>query len=268
MGLDESNAMNIVENEMWSELKRLAIAESEKEQVLSDHLYDLVTRHSDYPEALAHLLAIHLDGGPIDPDSLHDLIADTITRHSEIATASLYDLKATCERDPACENVLVPFLYYKGFKALQTHRVAHVLWNEGRRHVARFLQSRSSDVYGVDINPGARIGKGIFIDHATGIVIGETAVVEDDVSMLHEVNLGGTGKATGDRHPKIRRGVMIGAGAKILGNIEVGEGSKIAAGSVVLKNVPPHTTVAGVPAKPVGIPSSEVPAFDMRQELE
>ena len=164
--------------------------------------------------------------------------------------------------------MLVPFLYYKGFKALQTHRVAHALWAEGRRQVARFLQSRVSDTYGVDINPGARIGKGVFIDHATGIVIGETAVVEDDVSMLHEVNLGGTGKATGDRHPKVRRGVMIGAGAKILGNIEVGEGSKIAAGSVVLKSVAPHTTVAGVPARPVGTPSSDVPAFDMRQDLE
>ena len=260
--------MNIVENEVWAELKRLAIAESEKEQVLADHLYDLVTRHAGYAEALAHLLAINLRDSTLDSDALDDLIADTITRTPGIPTASLYDLQAIRERDPACDNVLVPFLYYKGFKALQTHRVAHVLWKEGRRQVARFLQSRVSDAYGVDINPGAQIGKGVFIDHATSIVIGETAVVEDDVSMLHEVNLGGTGKVSGDRHPKIRRGVMIGAGAKILGNIEVGEGSKIAAGSVVLKPVPPHTTVAGVPAKPVGTPSSAVPAFDMRQDLE
>lgn len=260
--------MNIIENDIWADLKRVAIEEAEKEPLLADHLYDLVTRHPGFPEALAYLLSVHLCSSTLDGDALHDLFRETLTAHPEIATAALYDLKATRERDPACENVLVPFLYYKGYKALQTHRVAHALHTEGRRHVARFLQSRSSDVYAVDINPGATIGKGVFIDHATGIVIGETAVVEDDVSMLHEVNLGGTGKVTGDRHPKIRRGVMIGAGAKILGNIEVGEGSKIAAGSVVLKAVPPHTTVAGVPAKPVGTPSSEVPAFDMRQELE
>lgn len=260
--------MNIIENDIWAELKRTAIQEAEKEPLLADHLYDLVMRHAGFPEALAHLLAVNLRNSTLDDDALSDLFADTIARHPEIATASLHDLKATQERDPACENVLVPFLYYKGYKALQTHRVAHALLQEGRRHVARFLQSRVSDVYAVDINPGATIGQGVFIDHATGIVIGETAIVEDDVSMLHEVNLGGTGKVTGDRHPKIRRGVMIGAGAKILGNIEVGEGSKIAAGSVVLKPVPPHTTVAGVPARPVGTPSSDVPAFDMRQDLE
>lgn len=260
--------MNIIEKDLWPELKRAAIEAAEQEPVLADHLYDLVTRHAEFAGALAHLLAVNLRNSTLDDDALHDLFVDTITRHPEIPTAALHDLNATRERDPACENVLVPFLYYKGFKALQTHRVAHALLGEGRRHVARFLQSRVSDVYAVDINPGAVIGKGVFIDHATGIVIGETAVVEDDVSMLHEVNLGGTGKVTGDRHPKVRRGVMIGAGAKILGNIEVGEGSKIAAGSVVLKAVPPHTTVAGVPAKPVGTPSSDVPAFDMRQELE
>jgi len=260
--------MNIVENEIWAELKRLAIAEAEREHVLSDHLYDMVTRHEGYPESLAHLLAKNLHDSTLDTDAMDDLMVDTITRHASIPTASLYDLQAVRERDPAVENVLVPFLYYKGFKALQTYRVAHVLWTEGRRHVARLLQSRVSDVYGVDIHPAARIGKGIFIDHGTAIVIGETAVVEDDVSMLHEVTLGGSGKEHGDRHPKIRRGVMIGAGTKILGNIEVGEGSKIAAGSVVLKSVPPHTTVAGVPAKPVGTPSSAVPAFDMSQELE
>lgn len=260
--------MNLIENDIWADLKRAAIDVSSQEPLLADRLYDLVTRHAGYPEALAYLLAVNLRHDTQHADALHELFTDVITRHADIATASLFDLKATLERDPACENVLVPFLYYKGFKALQTHRVAHALRNDGRHHVARFLQSRVSDVYAVDINPGAVMGKGIFIDHATGIVIGETAVVEDDVSMLHEVNLGGTGKVTGDRHPKIRRGVMIGAGAKILGNIEVGEGSKIAAGSVVLKPVPAHTTVAGVPAKPVGTPSSDVPAFDMRQELE
>jgi serine O-acetyltransferase len=200
--------------------------------------------------------------------AMSDLISDTIRRHPEIVTASLYDLDAVLARDPACESALVPFLYYKGFKALQGYRVAHALWLAGRVGVARFLQSRIADVFAMDIHPAARIGRGVFIDHGTGVVVGETTVVEDDVSILQSVTLGGTGKESGDRHPKIRRGVMIGAGAGVFGNIEIGEGSKVAAGSVVLAPVLPHTTVAGVPAKPVGKPLAEVPAFDMKQELE
>lgn len=260
--------MNVVENEVWAELRRSAIGESEREPVLSGHLYDLVIRHRGYPEALAYLIAASLANHVFNVVAMSDLTSDTIRRHPEIVTASLYDLDAVLARDPACDTALIPFLYYKGFKALQGHRVAHALWTEGRAGVARFLQSRIADVFAMDIHPAARIGRGVFIDHGTGVVIGETSVVEDDVSILQSVTLGGTGKETGDRHPKIRRGVMIGAGAGVFGNIEVGEGSKVAAGSVVLAPVLPHTTVAGVPAKPVGKPLAEVPAFDMKQDLE
>ena len=161
----------------------------------------------------------------------------------------------------------MPVLYFKGFHAIQTHRLAHWLWNEGRKDFALYLQSRSSSVFQTDINPAARIGKGIFIDHATGLVVGETAVIEDDVSILHGVTLGGTGKAGGDRHPKIRHGVLIGAGAKILGNIEIGHCSKVAAGSVVLASVPHNKTVAGVPARVVGETGCDQPSRQMDQLL-
>jgi serine O-acetyltransferase len=260
--------MNIAEQEIWAGLRREAMGEAEREPVLSGHLYDLVIRHRGYPEALAYLIAASLANHVFNVVAMSDFISDTIGQNPEIVTASLYDLNAIAARDPACDSALAPFLYYKGFKGLQAYRVAHALWQEDRGGVARLLQSRVADAFAMDIHPAARIGRGVFIDHGTGIVIGETSVVEDDVSILQSVTLGGTGKVSGDRHPKIRRGVMIGAGAKILGNIEIGEGSKVAAGSVVLEPVLPHTTVAGVPAKPVGKPSSEVPAFDMKQELE
>lgn len=260
--------MNPIEADTWSGLKRQAITEVEREPILSGHLHDLVIRHRGYPEALAYLIASSLSNQVFGLAAMVDLIGETIERHPDIATTTLSDLRAIVTRDPAAECALVPFLYYKGFKGLAAHRVAHVLWGEGRQGVARFLQSRVADVLAMDIHPAARIGQGVFMDHGTGLVIGETSVVEDDVSMLQSVTLGGTGKESGDRHPKIRRGVMIGAGAKILGNIEVGEGSKVAAGSVVLRPVPPHTTVAGVPARPVGIPNSEAPALDMRQDFD
>ncbi|HEX2510958.1 MAG TPA: serine O-acetyltransferase, partial [Microvirga sp.] len=170
-------------------------------------------------------------------------------------------------RDPACTRLLEPVLYFKGFHAIQTHRLTHWLWNQGRRDFALYLQSRSSEVFQTDINPQARIGRGIFLDHATGLVVGQTAVIEDNVSMLQNVTLGGTGKERGDRHPKIRRGVLIGSGAKILGNIEVGECARVAAGSVVLQSVPRNTTVAGVPAKVVGSAGCAEPARSMDQLL-
>ena len=177
------------------------------------------------------------------------------------------DIRATRDRDPAAKGFSEPFLYFKGFHALQTHRVAHFLWHGGRQSLALFLQNRTSEVFGVDIHPAARVGNGILIDHATSVVIGETAVIEDNVSILHEVTLGGTGKADGDRHPKVRHGVLIGAGAKILGNVEVGRGAKVGAGSVVLEDVPPHCTVAGVPAQIVGTPNVDEPALEMDHRL-
>jgi serine O-acetyltransferase len=257
-----------IDSDLWSELKRLAIAEVEREPILSGHLYDLVLRHRGYEDALAYLIAATLSNQVFSLAGMVDLIGQTLERHPEIAACSLADLTAVTTRDPASENVLVPFLYYKGFKGLQAHRVAHALWGEDRRGVARFLQSRVADSLSMDIHPAARIGSGVFVDHGLGLVIGETSVVESDVSILQNVTLGGTGKESGDRHPKVRRGVMIGAGAKILGNIEVGEGAKVAAGSVVLAPVPPHSTVAGVPAKIVGMLRSDTPAFEMKQDIE
>jgi len=183
--------------------------------------------------------------------------------NTEIGAAVRHDLSAVVERDPAARGVAQPFLYYKGFHALEAYRVAHWLWINARNALALHLQNRISEVLAVDIHPAARIGKGILIDHATSVIIGETAVVGDDVSMLHEVTLGGTGKESGDRHPKVGNGVLIGAGAKILGNIRIGDGSKIAAGSVVLKDVPSYSTVAGIPARVVGKLTTVTPAHAM-----
>jgi len=185
----------------------------------------------------------------------------------EIMTAVLADICAVRDRDPAVQYCAIPLLYLKGFHAIQGYRVAHWLWGRGRFALARYLQNQISVVFGVDVHPGAKIGKGILFDHATSIVIGETAVVGDDVSILQSVTLGGTGNETGDRHPKIGEGVLIGAGAKVLGNIEVGVGAKIGAGSVVLQPVPPHTTVVGVPAKIVGRPECEKPSLNMKQGI-
>jgi serine O-acetyltransferase len=184
-----------------------------------------------------------------------------------IIAAAIADLVAIRMRDPAAENYLSPFLYYKGFHALQWRRIGHWLWRDGRRELAHFLQSRVSEVFAVDIHPAVPIGSGVFIDHGTGLVVGETAVIGDDVSILHEVTLGGTGKERGDRHPKVRDGVLLCAGAKVLGNVEIGRDAKVGAGSVVLHNVPPRATVAGVPARIVGWSSGSVPALEMDQSL-
>jgi serine O-acetyltransferase len=198
---------------------------------------------------------------------LRALIDQAFDASPAIGQAIRIDLQAVRDRDPASRGMLAPFLYFKGFHALEAYRIANWFWRQERQLLAVHIQSRVSEVFGVDIHPAARIGSGILIDHATGIVIGETAVIEDNVSILHGVTLGGTGKETGDRHPKIRQGVMIGAGAKVLGNLEVGAGAKIAAGSVVLDAVPPHCTVAGIPARVVGRPAVESPAFDMDQQF-
>ncbi len=224
-------------------------------------------REESFGRALAKMLATQARGPIIDRDSLEGTLLDVHARHPELASAAAYDLDAVMRRDPAAEGILRPFLFFKGFHALQLYRIAHVLWGEGQKDFALFLQYRASVVFGVDIHPAALIGHGIMFDHATGIVIGETAIVEDNVSMLHGVTLGGTGKERGDRHPKIRRGVMIGADSTILGNIEIGTGAVVAAGSMVLASVPPHVTVAGVPARVVGKPKSEEPSCEMDQTL-
>jgi serine O-acetyltransferase len=195
-------------------------------------------------------------------------ICDEAYAADPLLIASVYDdLRVVFERDPACKGYLQPFLFFKGFQALQTHRVAHWLYHQGRDTLAYYLQSRMSEVFQVDINPATRVGSGVFIDHGTGIVVGETAVIGDDVSILHEVTLGGTGKERGDRHPKVRDGVLLCAGAKVLGNVEIGRNAKVGAGSVVLHDVPPRATVAGVPARIVGWSSGSVPALEMDQSL-
>ena len=223
--------------------------------------------HDSFADALAHRLAHKLEDADLGAACLAPLLMEAMEDCPDIAAAAAEDLMAIRERDPACTDLLTPFLYFKGYHAIQTHRVAHHLWRHGRPHAARFLQSRMSEVFGVDIHPNARLGRRLMFDHGTGIVIGETAVIEDDVSMLHSVTLGGTGKEGGERHPKVRRGVLIGAGAKILGNLEIGEGAKIGAGSIVLRDVEPYTTVVGNPAKPVGPRNTTMPALTMDQML-
>lgn len=253
---------------VWQKLYLEVLAMAQSEALLSSYLHASVLNHCSLEEALSYLLADKLASPCLSAMSLRDVIAQSFNSSAEIRQAIRRDLTAVLERDPAARGLAQPFLHYKGFHALQSHRVAHWLWCEGRVPLAFFLQNRISEVFAMDIHPAARIGKGILIDHGTGVVIGETAVVGDDVSMLHEVTLGGTGKQSGDRHPKVGNGVLIGAGAKILGNVRIGEGSKVAAGSVVLHEVPPHTTVAGVPAKIVGRPATAEPARQMDQHLD
>lgn len=233
------------------------------EPSLSNLLISSVLNHESFEEALAHRLAERLHHSDVSADLIRQAFMEAIAARPEIGEESRADLAATFERDPACHKILDAFLYFKGFQAIQTHRFTHQLWNMGRKDFALYLQSRSSQVFQVDINPAARIGKGIMLDHATGFVVGETAVIGDHVSILQDVTLGGTGKAEEDRHPKIGNGVLIGAGAIVLGNIKVGDCARIGAGSVVVKEVPPRVTVAGVPARIIGEAGCAQPASVM-----
>ncbi len=253
---------------LWQAMRAEVKAEAEREPILATFLHATILNHDSLAAALSFMLASKMETPVISNMAIREIIEQAIESDSSIIHAAEIDIKATRNRDPACEYYSTPFLYFKGFHALQTYRVAHWLWNEGRESLALFLQNQISTTFDVDIHPAAYIGCGIMLDHATGLVIGETAVVEDDVSMLHGVTLGGTGKETGDRHPKVRKGVLIGANASLLGNIEIGEGAKVGAGSVVMKDVPPHVTVTGVPAEVVGRPKCESPALDVDHSLE
>ncbi|XP_017700173.1 serine acetyltransferase 1, chloroplastic-like [Phoenix dactylifera] len=240
-------------DDVWAKIQEEARSDVEDEPVLQNYYFDLILNHNSLESALAAHLASKLSLPNLMPsNSLQELLLSILSKDPEIGRSVRADLWAARDRDPACAKMVHCFLYYKGFLALQAHRVAHRLWAEGRAAAALLLQSRTSEVFAVDIHPGARIGSGVMLDHATGVVIGETAVVGDDVSILHGVTLGGTGKERGDRHPKIGDGVLVGAGAQILGNVEVGEGAKIGAGSVVLRAVPPRTTAVGNPARLLG----------------
>ena len=253
---------------VWESIRTEVEMDASEEPLLASFLNAVVLNHRTLEDALSFHLANKLGSPTLPALSLRDLIDKAFSGDESIGAAFRADIEAVCTRDPACRRYCMPLLYFKGFHALQSQRVAHYFWLHGRQSLALFLQSRISEVFAVDIHPAARMGRGILIDHATSVIIGETAVVEDNVSMLHEVTLGGTGKESGDRHPKIRKDVLIGAGAKILGNVEVGEGAKIGAGSVVLTDVPPHTTVAGVPARVVGRARDEHPALQMDHRID
>jgi serine O-acetyltransferase len=255
--------MNSAEDGFWDQVQSEARRETEREPMLASFLFASVLRHRKLEDALGVILANKLQTPDLPAILLRDLITEALAEDVSIGASIRADLLAARTRDPAARGYAQPFLYYKGFHALQAYRVAHWLWGKGRHALAAHLQNRISEAFGVDVHPAARIGSGLLIDHGTSVVIGETAVVEDHVSLLHEVTLGGTGKETGDRHPKVRRGVLIGAGAKILGNIEIGRGAKVGAGSVVLRDVPPHTTVAGIPARVVGRCTVAEPALEM-----
>ena len=238
-----------------------------REPELGGFLLATILNHDSLHSAVIHRLAARLDHKEVPGDLIRQTYLDVVARDPSIIEAFRADIMAVADRDPAATRLMEPLLYFKGFHAIQTHRLAHALWKAGRKDFALYLQSRSSEAFQTDIHPAARIGKGIFLDHATGLVVGSTAVIDDDVSMLHGVTLGGTGKERGDRHPKIRRGVLIGAGASIIGNIEVGHCARVAAGSVVLATVPPKKTVAGVPARVVGEAGCAEPARSMDQIL-
>lgn len=252
---------------IWQIIREEAAQEAEHEPVLASFLHSIILNHSSLEEALSFHLAGKLTNLNLPSMSLRDIIMEAMTQDPAIGQAVRADIRSVRERDPACSSYLLPLLYYKGLHALEAYRVAHWLWTQERKTLAACFQNRISEVFGVDIHPAARIGSGVFIDHGTSLVIGETAVVEDEVSMLQEVTLGGTGKQTGDRHPKIRTGVLISAGAKILGNVEVGANAKVGAGSVVLSDVPAGCTVVGVPAKIVGRSTRSHPALEMDHQL-
>ena len=251
---------------IWAHIRREAEEAISQEPALGGFIFATVLSHARLEEAVCHRLAQRLNHSDVDAGLIGQLFTQVLADKPDLGQAFRADLAAVYERDPACKRYIEPLLYFKGFHALVSHRFAHQLWLAGRRDFALYLQSQSSRILGVDINPAARIG--IMLDHGTGIVVGETATIGDNCSLLHSVTLGGTGKEDGDRHPKIGPWVMIGAGAKVLGNISVGKCSRIAAGSVVLADVPPNTTVAGVPARTIGPAGCPEPSRSMHQHID
>ncbi len=252
---------------VWLALRAQAVTASRDEPTLASLLNAVILSHDSLADALSYQLARKIGDQELRAMSVREVCEAAFAAEPDLVVQAEADLQAVFERDPACKSYVQPFLFFKGFQALQTYRVAHWLWGQGRETLALYLQSRMSEVFQVDIHPAATIGSGVFLDHGTGVVIGETAVVGDEVSMLHGVTLGGTGAERGDRHPKIGRGVLLGASAKVLGNITIGDYAKIASGSVVLKPVPPHCTAAGVPARLMNCPTCDEPAKTMDHTL-
>ena len=255
------------QDSVWGQLRASAEAAAREEPHLASQLNAVILSHHDLAAALRFPIARKLGDEELRAMTVREVCMAAFKAEPGIVAAAEADLQAVAERDPAIKTLLQPFLYFKGFQALQASRVAHWLWGQSRETLAFHFQSRISELFQIDIHPGARLGSGLFLDHGTGIVIGETAVVGDEVSMLHGVTLGGTGAERGDRHPKIGRGVLLGAGAKVLGNIVVGDYAKVASGSVVLKAVPAGCTVAGVPARLVNCPTDATPARTMDHTL-
>ena len=253
---------------IWQSVRAEAEDVMAAERALGGFIYATVLAHERLEDSICHRLAQRLNHADVDAGLIGQIFADVLRQRPEIGRCFRSDLAAVYDRDPACHRYIEPLLYFKGFHALVTHRFAHALWTDGRQDFALYLQSQSSRIFGVDIHPAARVGRGLMFDHATGIVVGETAVIGDHCSLLHGVTLGGSGKEGGDRHPKIGDNVMIGAGAKVLGNITVGNCCRVAAGSVVLQDVPPQSTVAGVPARIVGPAGCPEPARTMDQRLQ
>ena len=257
----------MVADTFWQTLKEEARTVVEKEPLLASYVHACVLTHHNFESALSFILSNKVTDEVMPALAIREIFDEAFLLKPEIVECAIRDIQAVFNRDPAVHSYLTVLIHFKGFQSIQVHRLAHYLWEKNRVDLALFIQSRNSAVFGVDIHPAARIGCGVMFDHATGIVVGETSVIEDDVSILQSVTLGGTGNESGDRHPKIRRGVMVGAGAKILGNIEIGRGSKVGAGSVVLNDVPPHVTVVGVPAKIVGKPCCANPCETMDQNV-
>ena len=251
---------------VWNDIVEQAEVTAREEPAIAGYLHAAVLNYDRLEEALSFHLAQKLGSTAMPSLAMQTLLRSAYEADPMIGEAARADLTAVLERDPACNSRLEPLLYFKGFHGLQSYRVAHWLWNQGRKSISFFVQNRISEAFGMDIHPAARIGQGIMIDHGTGVVIGETTVIEDDVSLLQNVTLGGTGKEGGDRHPKVRRGALVCAGAKVLGNIEIGECSKVGAASVVLHDVPARCTAVGVPARIVG-DCCEEPARSMDQSL-
>ena len=252
---------------VWSVIRREAEQMAANEPLMASLAHSGVLHHASFERALSYRIAQKLASPEMSDLILRELAEEAYAADPQIVAAARADIIAVFDRDPACHRYVQPLLFFKGFQSVQSFRIGHWLWRQGRHDMAYFIQMRTSEVFGVDIHPGARVGQGIMIDHAHSIVIGETAVVGDNVSMLHSVTLGGTGKEDGDRHPKIGDGVLIGAGAAVLGNISVGHCSRIAAGSVVLHDVPPCKTVAGVPARIIGEAGCPEPSRSMEQRF-
>lgn len=251
----------------WRDLRAEAEAAARAEPLMSAALQGAILAHETLEGALIHRIAGKLAAPELPALALAEIAAAAHREDPALAEIAREDIWAVKNRDPACDRLFQPLMYFKGYLAIQSHRIAHWHWRRGARETARFLQMRQSEVFGVDVHPAAKIGRRVMIDHATGVVIGETASVGDDVSILHGVTLGGTGKETGDRHPKIGSGVMIGAGASILGNIRVGACSRVGAGSVVLHDVPPRKSVVGAPARVIGDAGCDCPAQQMDQRF-